>query len=309
MRFFSSSAFASAEKLRLAANCSAAETITRLRCRPHHPGRSALYGHQPVASLVAGAGARIFTDPPAFSTAATADFDAPNTSNATLVLISPAPRSRTPSFARRRIPALTNTSTVTGAPILSFPASIAACTRPRLTSLSLRANGEFLKPRFGSRRCSGICPPSKPLIRTPERAVWPLPPRPPVLPLPEPIPRPMRKRLRRAPSLSARSDSFIARSPHSSGSRLPVDDAHEMLDLADHAPRLRRVQKLGNAADAVEPQADQRLPLSMDAADRTADLLHLDGLCCLAHVIPPAWRANLIRSPARHRYRAAAPAA
>src|ERR1700736_3789455 len=37
MRFFSSSAFASAEKLRLAANCSAAETITRLRCRPHHP--------------------------------------------------------------------------------------------------------------------------------------------------------------------------------------------------------------------------------------------------------------------------------
>ena len=56
-----------------------------------------------------------------------------------------------------------------------------------------------LKPRLGRRRWSGIWPPSKPLMRTPERAVWPLPPRPPVLPLPEPMPRPMRFRVLRAP--------------------------------------------------------------------------------------------------------------
>src|SRR6266852_3537644 len=65
--------------------------------------------------------------------------------------------------------------------------------------------------RFGSRRCSGIWPPSKPLMRTPERAVWPLPPRPAVLPLPEPMPRPTRMRFLREPALSAISLSFIVR--------------------------------------------------------------------------------------------------
>src|SRR3954463_13926745 len=67
----------------------------------------------------------------------------------------------------------------------------------------------LLKPRFGRRRCSGIWPPSKPLMRTPERAVWPLPPRPAVLPLPEPMPRPTRMRFLREPALSAISLSFI----------------------------------------------------------------------------------------------------
>src|SRR5882762_4812111 len=69
----------------------------------------------------------------------------------------------------------------------------------------------LLKPRFGRRRCSGIWPPSKPLMRTPERAVWPLPPRPAVLPLPEPMPRPTRMRFLREPALSAISLSFIVR--------------------------------------------------------------------------------------------------
>ena len=51
----------------------------------------------------------------------------------------------------------------------------------------------LLKPRLGMRRARGIWPPSKP-TRTlpPERAFWPLWPRPPVLPLPEPAPRPFR---------------------------------------------------------------------------------------------------------------------
>src|SRR6266403_2202232 len=64
-------------------------------------------------------------------------------------------------------------------------------------------------PRFGRRRWIGIWPPSKPLMRTPERAVWPLPPRPAVLPLPEPMPRPTRMRFLREPALSAISLSFI----------------------------------------------------------------------------------------------------
>ena len=61
--------------------------------------------------------------------------------------------------------------------------------------VELLGEGMLLKPRLGRRRCSGIWPPSKPLMRTPERAVWPLPPRPPVLPLPEPMPRPTRHAL------------------------------------------------------------------------------------------------------------------
>src|ERR1700681_3192379 len=166
-------------------------------------------GRQAACSLVSALGARISTEPPAFSTAATADLEAPNTESVTLALISPSPRSRTPSFARRRMPALTSAATSILAAASSLPASIAACSLPRFTSLSLRANLTFLKPRLGSRRCSGIWPPSKPLMRTPERAVWPLPPRPPVLPLPEPMPRPIRFRVLRAPGWPESSCSFI----------------------------------------------------------------------------------------------------
>ena len=54
------------------------------------------------------------TEPPAFSTAATADFEAPQTENATLALNSPPPSSRTPSLARRSSPALTSAATSTG---------------------------------------------------------------------------------------------------------------------------------------------------------------------------------------------------
>src|SRR3546814_6891068 len=56
---------------------------------------------------------------------------------------------------------------------------------------------------------SGIWPPSKPLIETPERLFWPFWPRPAVLPLPEPMPRPTRIRPLRAPLLSRRSLSLI----------------------------------------------------------------------------------------------------
>src|SRR3954463_2937649 len=145
----------------------------------------------------------------------------------------------------------------TVAPASSLPASIACWTRPRFTSCSLRWNG-LLKPRFGSRRCSGIWPPSKPLMRTPERAVWPLPPRPPVLPLPEPMPRPMRVRFLRDPGRSAIWLSFIV-----SQSSLVGHDADEVLHLADHAARLRCVRQLLYAADLVQPEADESFALRM----------------------------------------------
>src|SRR5277367_3667734 len=143
--------------------------------------------------------------------------------------------------------------------------------RPRLTSLYLICTGG-VKPRFGRRRCRGIWPPSKPLMRTPERAVWPLPPRPDCLPLPEPMPRPTRMRDFDDPGLSLISLSFMA------ASLLAVDDAHEMRDLGDHAAIGGRVGEARLAPDPVEAQALERRALRTGTAGRAAGLLQGNGL-------------------------------
>src|SRR5258708_8622346 len=109
MRFFSSSALASAPKLRLAASCSAAETMRPVlrECQTRYRfGRVnfGLYRDQAACSLASRLAARISTLPPAFSTAATADFDAPYTERAILALSSPLPRTRTLSFPPPKIP-------------------------------------------------------------------------------------------------------------------------------------------------------------------------------------------------------------
>src|SRR4030095_11549928 len=185
----------------------------------------------------------------------------------------------------------------------------------------------LLKPRFGRRRWIGIWPPSNPLMRTPERAVWPLPPRPAVLPLPEPMPRPTRMRFLREPALSAISLSFIVsfllslahdldRKPvtvfrdHAPISFL-VDDADEMLNLGDHAANCRRVLQLGDTTDLVELEADQRRTLRVMAADCAAGLLDLDRLCGLGHRLNSKERlkfAPVIQPPLRHRRRRGATA-
>src|SRR5919112_6599531 len=122
-------------------------------------------------------------------------------------------------------------------------------------------------------------------MATPERAVWPLPPRPPVLPLPEPIPRPMRMRALVAPSLSRISESFMT--PSSLPVRGVVLDAHEVLDLLDHAAHRRGVGQGRGAVQLVELEPDQRLALLGVAADRRADLLDLQGLAFRSHRSPP----------------------
>src|SRR5918911_36366 len=208
-----------------------------------------------------------FTDPPARSVASRADLDAPATSRVRRALSSPLPRTLTPSRAFDSTPAATSASTVMGALASSLPASTASWMRPRLTSLRSRAFGG-VKPRFGRRRCSGIWPPSKPLMDTPVRAFWPLTPRPAVLPLPEPMPRPTRMRSLVAPGLSEISFSFMA------PSLLPVFDAHEVLDLLDHAAHRRGVGQGRDAMELVQPEADQRLALPRLAADRRADPPH-----------------------------------
>ena len=64
----------------------------------------------------------------------------------------------------------------------------------------------FVNPRLGTRRWSGIWPPSNPgFWLKPLRLFWPFSPRPDVLPSPLPGPRPTRLRLRTLPRAGFRS--------------------------------------------------------------------------------------------------------
>src|SRR5581483_7647202 len=93
----------------------------------------------------------------------------------------------------------------------SISAACIDCSSPVRTSATSLRVGD-LKPRLGRRRCSGICPPSKPTLwKPPERAFCPLWPRPAVLPQPEATPRPTRWRGLLAPAAGFSSLSFIAR--------------------------------------------------------------------------------------------------
>src|SRR3954451_14791630 len=93
----------------------------------------------------------------------------------------------------------------------------------------------------------GICPPSK-LCRVLEPAREPAPfwPRPEVLPVPEPSPRPMRLRALREPGAGLivcrpmRGSSVVSSA---------IDDLHQVADAMQHAPRLRVVLELHGMAD------------------------------------------------------------
>src|SRR5689334_17891829 len=124
----------------------------------------------------------------------------------------------------------------------------------------------LLKPRFGSRMWSGIWPPSKPAMLTPERDLAPFCPRPAVLPRPEPMPRPTRTRPCRAPLLSRSSLSFMVLHSLSLLSRSSLRerfglgvlfDADEVLDLADLPHHFRRRLDLHRAVELVQAEADQ----------------------------------------------------
>src|SRR3954467_11780663 len=152
----------------------------------------------------------------------------------------------------------------------------------------------LLKPRFGNRMWSGIWPPSKPLIDTPERALAPFWPRPAVLPSPEPMPRPTRTRPWRAPLLSRSLFSFIVctrfRFCRARPARGRMDglgcrfDAQQMRNLAHLSTYFWGVLDLDALAHLVEAEADQRRALSLVAADRRSGLGNLDlGHASLLH--------------------------
>src|SRR3954447_3399671 len=143
----------------------------------------------------------------------------------------------------------------------------------------------LLKPRFGSRMWRGICPPSKPAIDTPERALAPFWPRTAVLPSPEPMPRPTRTRRWRAPLLSLSSLSFMVVHSLSLFSRMPREgrwmlgglfDADEVQNLAHLAHDFGRLVDLHRTVELVEAKADERRALGLVAADRGSGLGDLD---------------------------------
>ena len=213
--------------------------------------------------------ARIVTEPPAFSIAAAC---APSTHrrDRSLALSSPLPRRRTPSLPPRAQPAALSDVHRSRALASSLPASIAFWTRPRFTSARSLAK-MLLKPRFGMRMWSGIWPPSKPLTETPERAFSPFWPRPAVLPLPEPMPRPTRIRALRAPALSRNVEFHVLHSlprcPSTTGTRCaPWQSCHAPPGSSSSATRLH----------LVEAKADRASAAGAGAADRRTDLLDLD---------------------------------
>src|SRR5436190_7053386 len=107
----------------------------------------------------------------------------------------------------------------------------------------------------------GFCPPSKRARRlAPEREPHPFWPRPAVLPVPEPSPRPTRLRGRRDPGAGLR----LCR-PIRSCSAI-VGDLDQMLYPADHAADLGGVGKLHLVPDAAQPERAQRLALLLVGA-------------------------------------------
>src|SRR6187401_3012360 len=104
------------------------------------------------------------------------------------------------------------------------------------------ASADVFPRSFPRRMSMGIWPPSKPagILLEPERDFWPFVPRPAVLPVPDPTPRPSRFRAFRAWAgrrLERFRSSVIVL-------RVLSVHAHEVSDLAKHPAQLRRVRLL-----------------------------------------------------------------
>src|SRR5688572_24172535 len=128
---------------------------------------------------------------------------------------------------------------------------------PRLISANSFLKRALVKPRLGTRRWSGICPPSNPsLWLKPLRLFCPFSPRPDVLPRPLPGPRPTRLRFRVLPLAG-----FRLLRPTVVPSLL--DDADEVGNGVDHPPDLRRVRPLHDLVHPAQAEAADGGPLAV----------------------------------------------
>src|SRR5208337_3520647 len=197
-----------------------------------------------------------------------------------LVFNSPSPKTLMGSVARRMKPCARSSSGVTVSPAgNTFSSS-------RFTTEYETPNGLW-KPRFGIRRCNGICPPSNPRRREyPRRDFCPLLPLPAVLPSFEPIPRPTRTLRLREPLGGCKFESVYAvfglldfvealRPPEAFFAIALLHHFHEMPHLVDHAANGRRVFALDNLVHAAQTEAANALAHVIGAADKTDDPLDL----------------------------------
>src|SRR5690554_3705859 len=143
--------------------------------------------------------------PPADVMASSADLEKACASTSILAFKEPLPRIFTRCL-RATKPASARTSGVIFT--ISFVAAN-SCRVSRFTALYSTRLWD-LNPNFGTRRCNGICPPSKPTFRAyPERDFCPLWPLVEVPPFPEPGPRPILLRVLVAPFAGFKFDKFI----------------------------------------------------------------------------------------------------
>src|SRR5437867_12078463 len=144
----------------------------------------------------------------------------------------------------RRSPPATRPCSRSSSGVTTVPASNFRSSVSRLTISYSTRNGLW-KPRLGTRRCSGIWPPSKPRLNlNPDRDFAPLCPRPAVLPLPDPWPRPTRFRACFIPFGGRRLLRLML-----------IAHFDEMPHLVDHAARGRRVLQLHGVPDAAQPES------------------------------------------------------
>src|SRR6516225_2378396 len=178
--------------------------------------------------------------PPAASIALRADALAASTLTLSAVLSSPPASSLTGPGRRTMRCARSQAASTTAC-------AGAADRRPTLTIWYSTRPG-FLKPRFGTRRWSGIWPPSNHAgILPPARAFLPLWPLPAVPPTPVAPPLPRRLGARVAPAAGRMLPMRMRLS-------LPAHHLDEVADLEDHAPDLGRVLVLDDVTDALETE-------------------------------------------------------
>src|SRR5690606_7039974 len=137
----------------------------------------------------------------------------------------------------------------------------------------------------------GVCPPSKAgPLPAPERAPCPFWPRPDVLPEPEPIPRPTRRRALRLPGAGFSSCSLMTpRYPQQNkNSRLRLFHVHQVLDLAEHSPDARVVFLHHGLIQPPKAERPQGLLLVLGEADGAPLPRHLD----LSHREKPPSRGS-----------------
>src|ERR1035437_1215943 len=237
----------------------------------------------------------------------------------TACAISPLARSFACPFAERMSPAAASVSRFASAPFGSSARSA------RCTTCDSTRNG-FVNPRFGTRRVSGICPPSKCGLLPPWpwwpdlalKSLWPLPD---VLPVPDPGPRPIRLRLRCEPRAGARLCRPIFSSD--TGLLLDLGHRHQVTDSLDHAAqrgriRVRHLALVMPEAERLEIRAhprrlaetalhlaDQHFPLRERVRRGRLRAARSVPYERPSHALPPStWRANGIRaSPARRQAR------